>query len=986
MHRHTAMHGKARAASLLSETDHDSEDETPVTTSDPADATKSMAQLLAEGKTDIVRKRLQQATIDGKALTLRFEGKSVLNRAVADGYDDVVKLVLERPELNASATDLMGPAFVAIGHHRLDIVQLLVAACPALLTASANMQGEFDGDSIAHYAVHKRATAVLTWLLSQNPSFVHARNKAGKTPLHTASGLRDVNAIAMLLRAGANAKAVDNGGNSVVHTFVMLMDEALEKHHLGRLLRLCHNVPLDIKNEFHKIAADLAQDPSVRAMLEQEGNFRSQFPLHCMARANDASGIQQWLFEISTTSSDAREVVEAALFDRDMDGKTVMMYAVEALDSNAQTQVAELVLPHCTKKMLALHDKHGRTVVEVLLEKGLVCKENVDGITNTATLQVLLHLTREKQLPLDYTRNTTVPREGTPPRTCVGACLETRWATDTLLAKLAAEKKWDELQHRLEASRDIATINEPDAHGNTALHYACYFGNERILALLLEQFQLEIGIETCSADEWTPLDLIRRPLHVATTNNHAMCVRLLLQAGAHHGFRTDISAADVRVHRNEASENGRLCEVVLCDNWLLEKAYPAYYLVRLVNVDEALDGLQAQKTPLHVAIEKGLPMSILEALFAQFRPNVDAQSTDGTSALMIAAKLGSLVNVEYLLQHEADIDQVDKNACTALLHAAIHGHLAIVELLIVHRADLDPKLDGIPIVERLRSVLPGEKSAKYDQILQLLEKEERARDNSQEFRNKRALSMITLTTSEVFKDDSFLRAIRCNATLGPTFLDDCVDLRRHEAMFSKLDLVYGVSAKHSPLRAVLTLDLQDPDETFATQQACLEHPAFRRVLEINRGYFKKEILAKLEKQTTKELRELQSQLLSAWTSMDESEVVNDHVKCVMLYQINQRTVMEALLTKVMNTVLATMSEVPRDDTVKQVDEEKEELRLELTQLRQSTDIMAKQLEAMAQQMAAMMAQQGAMFSLLRGTESRGDGLSPTASIRRVTRL
>ncbi|KDO34335.1 hypothetical protein SPRG_22084 [Saprolegnia parasitica CBS 223.65] len=787
------MHAKARAASLLSETDHDDSDaETLSTMSDPVDATKSLAQLLSEGRKDLVRKRLQLATIDAKELTTRFEGKTVLNRAVADGHDDVVKLVLARPEMDATAAALMGPVFVAIGHHRLDMVQLLVAACPALLTASANMKGEFDGDSIAHYAVHKRATAVLTWLLAQNPSFVHARNKKDETPLHAAGRKCNVNAIAMLLRTGADANAVDTGGNSVVHTFVMHRDLALDEHDadLDRLLRLCCNVSLDIKNKYGKVAADLAPTPNLRARLDQESAFRLQFPLHCMARANDVSGIQKWLLEISTTAENTRQAVEAALSVQDMDGKTVLMHAVEALDSNAPIQVADVLSPHCTKQILALQDKRGRTVVEVLLEKDLVCKENVDGITNTATLQVLKHL--DKQLPLDYTAIPLCRARGRP----------------------RGHAPWDELQQRLEASRDIATINEADAHGNTALHYACYFGNDRILALLLQQSKIEIGIETCSADEWTPLQLIRRPLHVATSNNHAACVRLLLQAGAHHGFQTDISAADVQVHRSEASENGRLCEVVLCDNWLLEQTYPAFYLVRLLDVDEALQCIQAKKTPLHVAIAKGLSTSILEALFSQFRSNVDAQSTDGTSALMIAAKVGSLAHVQYLLQQEADVDLVATNDCTALLHAAIHGHLAIVELLLVHRADLDPNCD------------------KHCQILELLEKEERARDNSQEFRNKRALSMITMTTDDVFKDDSFLRAIRCNASLGPTFLDDCVDLRRHEAVFSKLDLIYGKSTKDSPLRAVLTLDLQDPNETFATQQACLEHPAFRRVLEI----------------------------------------------------------------------------------------------------------------------------------------------------------
>ncbi|KDO16800.1 hypothetical protein SPRG_17710 [Saprolegnia parasitica CBS 223.65] len=162
----------------------------------------------------------------------------------------------------------------------------------------------------------------------------------------------------------------------------------------------------------------------------------------------------------------------------------------------------------------------------------------------------------------------------------------------------------------------------------------------------------------------------------------------------------------------------------------------------------------------------------------------------------------------------------------------------------------------------------------------------------------------------------------------------------------------------------------------------------------SRGQFKKDILAKLEKRTSKDLRELQSQLLGVWNYKDEPNAVNAHDKCAMLYQIIQRTTLEVLLTKVTDTILVAMAEVSRDNNnVEHVDETKEELRLELTQLRKSTDMIAKQMEAMAKQMEAMMAQQGdmatqqgAILSLLSTTESRSDGLSPSASMRRMTRL
>ncbi|EQC34465.1 hypothetical protein SDRG_07795 [Saprolegnia diclina VS20] len=469
-----------------------------------------------------------------------------------------------------------------------------------------------------------------------------------------------------------------------------------------------------------------------------------------------------------------------------------------------------------------VQDKNGRTVLDCLLEKDLVCNANLDDATNAAILRVMHVLTREKMVALDFVSSASVPRQGTQPLTCTGVCSETSQLSNTTLPQLAEKRKWSELERRLEASNDISTINEYDAKGHTVLYHVCDAGNDGLLALLLQQSKLNVNL--------TMRDSSETAVAFASARGHDECVRLLLRAGAHHGIRLEASAKDLQMYTYDRAKPSR---TLLHESWLLEKAYPDYHLVRLLNVHEAERHIEALETALHIAITKELPENVVESLLGQHNADVDAQTKiTGETALMMAAKQGCMRLAQVLLEADTDVDVIDANKCTALLHAAVLGHVGIVELLLVYRADLDPKLDGIPIVERLRSVLPGEKSAKHDQILQLLEKEERARDNSQEFRNKRALSMITLITSEVFKDDSFLRAIRCNATLGPTFLDDCVELRRHEALFSKLDLVYGTSAKHSPLRAVLTLDLQDPDETFATQQACLEHPAFHRVLEI----------------------------------------------------------------------------------------------------------------------------------------------------------
>ncbi|EQC34464.1 hypothetical protein SDRG_07794 [Saprolegnia diclina VS20] len=552
----------------------------------------------------------------------------------------------------------------------------------------------------------------------------------------------------MLLGAGADINAVDTRGNTVLHTAVASLDGNRDAHcaFLSRLLVVCSKASLDAENTDRKLASDVTENPKLRAVLAQEREFRSQFPLHFMARANDVDSVNERLLSLMA------EVVEVALLRRDMHENTVLMYAVEALDSNAERQVLDILLPYCSKESLMLHTKGERTIVGCLLQKGLVCLPTADGANNAVTLEALRSLVDEKQQLLDYTRHTIRAHEGVPPRTCAGDCIEARRTSDDNLAKLARDKKWGELRSRLKATQDIANINELNDEGCTALHHVCGYGDVRTLTLLLQQTHLQINIQSSSN---------KAPVEFASEKDQPECVRLLLQAGAHHG------------------------------------------------VPRA-----AGKTALHVATEKGLPTS------------------DGSTALMTAARLGYVGHATFLINEGADVDLMDTNGHTALLHAAMQGHLAVVELLLAHRAYFDPTRDGIPIVKRLRAAVFGPWNKEQTEILQLLEKEEQARDISPAFRNKRALGMITMTTNQVFASDIFSRAIRCNTTLGPAFLNDCVDLRRYEAVFSQLDLVYGTSVSDNPLRAVLSLDLQDPDETFATQQACLEHPVFRRVLEI----------------------------------------------------------------------------------------------------------------------------------------------------------
>lgn len=92
-----------------------------------------------------------------------------------------------------------------------------------------------------------------------------------------------------------------------------------------------------------------------------------------------------------------------------------------------------------------------------------------------------------------------------------------------------------------------------------------------------------------------------------------------------------------------------------------------------------LGSYPSRQAALFGAVENNIPSAI--DYLVQHGVDVNERGRDGTTALMMAAKLGYEAVVDALLKNRADVDFVTNNSQTALGYAIAHGHTKIEELL-----------------------------------------------------------------------------------------------------------------------------------------------------------------------------------------------------------------------------------------------------------------------------------------------------------------
>ncbi|KDO31143.1 hypothetical protein SPRG_04281 [Saprolegnia parasitica CBS 223.65] len=786
----------------------------------------TLVMLFGRNRFGAIRHRVNDDGVDDDDLAAtNKEGHTILSLAAKFGRLDLVRLVVENTRFSVIPNYVWAPIAAAVEHDRLPVVQYLFASVPGAKDATSPS----TGDSLLHIAIQHFSHDVLRWLLDSCPTKTMV-NLHGETLLHAAVRLNNGAALNWLDASEWQVDAQTADGSTALHIAIQHIENEDSLASMLQLL-LSQNASVHVPNHAGVRPIDLAsRSARISRLLRSEPVFRRDFALHCMVRNGNVNYVTGWLVEMHTKWPEPDSYGQAianALSATDMDGRTMLMYA--AMDFNArdgQAQLLELLLPLSDPASLQLRDHEDKNVVDYLVASGVTCIENAENWSNTKLVQLVHAVCHRGQLPYPM-RLTQGLQSGTTPTQCPALC---KWfhhsSKSTSLTKLAADGRWDELQQRLGATSDFPGINEVDVKGYSVLHHVCALGDKKTFKLLLQQTHLDLDLPT-SKESKTALVL-------AADNGFHRIVRALLHAGANPNVNYALNGAALAARHATASASYKL----IYDVWQVAQEYPHFHLVHVPNVDTVLKHLHHKQTAMHVAMLKPQPLKVLDEL-CNDAIDLDKQDVDGETALMVAARLGHKTNLEYLLRQDVDMDLCNHAGETALMLAALAGHLHIVHVLLAKLADMDIlNKNGQHVVTLVQNEIaihgatPDSRSTQLGQILTVLLKEAHTRENSPEYRDKVARRLVILSTDDAFRTDGFAKALTCNATLGQVFLNDCVRVDRHEVSFTKLEAVYGARANQSALHAIVNLDLPNAELTFMAKKACLEHVAFRRLLQI----------------------------------------------------------------------------------------------------------------------------------------------------------
>eukprot|EP01012_Entosiphon_sulcatum_P002304 TRINITY_DN10468_c0_g1_i1.p1 TRINITY_DN10468_c0_g1~~TRINITY_DN10468_c0_g1_i1.p1 ORF type:complete len:649 (+),score=109.06 TRINITY_DN10468_c0_g1_i1:66-2012(+) len=263
------------------------------------------------------------------------------------------------------------------------------------------------------------------------------------------------------------------------------------------------------------------------------------------------------------------------------------------------------------------------------------------------------------------------------------------------------------------ALREGAPIDGCDDQSNTALHWACCKGNDKLVQYLLKH---KANPALANSSGLTPL-------HCACRNGHAQVAELLLackgvgcNAGTkrgitalHYACATDaaqvvaalLRSSEIAVNLADGNGNSPLHIAAIYGH-----SQVAAELLRQRTLDVNARNLR-QATPLHLASHNGHAV-VVHALLCHRAVDPDLRMDNSDTALHLACHKGKVDVVRQLLTHpRVDINARNQSTGSTAIHvSASRGDYAMVQLLLTIRG-IDVNLTDVKGLTPLAVTPPG---------------------------------------------------------------------------------------------------------------------------------------------------------------------------------------------------------------------------------------------------------------------------------------